>query len=533
MHKLSQFFKSVLATAWTPYKTFTAFLFSLFTSWLIKDGLTPMLFSGKSFGGRNIGIQLGIFAAYLLILFFFFLLLVAILCLLFPKTALQLRYKLDSWRQLVKEDNKTHVYLVLLILSIGIGGIYFFNNVLTSIDTQDRMYRTRGTVPAIYPVGIDFREGLYREPKSILFGAQTAGSVNEKTYLSFYPPLVNVLSVPFLSLDENTAYLVQIELLFLGNIVSLLIVTWMARESLFSDLDLEGINANFLALFIFFAILFYTLSSYPFMFSIERGNFDIYTMVFALAAVFCLLRFPRNIWLPVILLSIATHLKVYPGILFVLLFYKHRKKMIIPTILVNLVFLFILGAQNALGFLQVLFTNASGMGLGWIGNHSASAFAVVIADKFNITLTSTLTALSRVFLLIPIILWCLAAMTLFRQKYSERNALLWLMVSIPVMDMIPSLSFDYKSVILSSATMILIALLIRNIIKKYNLVDFIQLGAVLVILLFIGRSYVFFDPSESIITDKYLWSLSLEALMVFNILRNYTPDKKVESLVRN
>ena len=102
------------------------------------------------------------------------------------------------------------------------------------------------------------------------------------------------------------------------------------------------------------------------------------------------------------------------------------------------------------------------------------------------------------------------------------------MVSIPLMDVIPSVSFDYKSVILSAAVVLLVALLIRNIIKKSSLVDFIQIGMVIVILLFLGRSYVFFSPSQSIISDKYCWSLSLEALMVFNILRNYYADKKIQ-----
>ncbi len=94
------------------------------------------------------------------------------------------------------------------------------------------------------------------------------------------------------------------------------------------------------------------------------------------------------------------------------------------------------------------------------------------------------------------------------------------MVSIPVMDLIPFKGFDYKLVILFSGIILLIALLVRNMVKKFNPVDFIQLGAVLVILLFLGRSYVFFDPSESIISNKYLWSLSLEILAVFNIFKN-------------
>ncbi len=539
MRKLLQIFKSVFTTAWTPYKTFIAFILSFLTTLFVKDAITPLLFFGKNYGGRGIWIQLGILGAYILILFLIFLLSISILCLLFPKIAIQLRQKLDLWRKMIKADNKARIYLVLLILGFGFGGIYFVNNVLPSIDTMAWKYSAPQTVPAAYPAGIDFRVCLYRTANIKFFGTQAPESVVATTYTSCFPPLVDFLSMPFLLLDENSAYSVQIGLLFLGNIISLLIVAYLAKEYLFSDFGFEGINTALLAVFIFFAMLFYTFSSYPFMFSIERGNFDIYTMVFALAAVLCLFKFPRNVWLPVILLSIATHLKIYPAILFVLLFYKHGKKMILPTLLVNIVFLFILGIQNGLGFLKSLFLLTSSVSNGsdyWVANHSATTFAKIIADKTNLTMPSYFNvlsnSLSRVFILVPIILWCLAAITLFRQKYSERNALLWLMVSIPVMDMIPSTSFDYKSVILSSAVFFLLALLTRNIVKKRSLVDFIQLGAVLVILLFLGRSYVFFDPSQSIISDKYLWSLSLEALMVFNILKNYYSERKIKGLVK-
>jgi hypothetical protein len=116
--------KSALITAWTPFVTYTAFFLSLFTSWLLKDGLTRSIFSGKSYGGENIWIQSGILSVYVLIFFLFFLFLVIIVCLLYPKTTLHLRHKLDSLPGLVKENNKMRVYLVLFILGLGIGSIF-------------------------------------------------------------------------------------------------------------------------------------------------------------------------------------------------------------------------------------------------------------------------------------------------------------------------------------------------------------------------------------------------------------------------
>jgi hypothetical protein len=534
MRKFLHFWRSVVAREWTSYKVKTACLLSVLTSWLIKENLTLFLFPGKSFGGRNFWFQSGIFSIYILIAYLFFWYLVVILCSLFPKAALQSRQMLDSWRKSVKGDHKIRIYLALLILGLGIGSIYFINNVLTSIDTSAWMFRVINPVPAAaYPVGIDFRMGLYKTANAVLFGAHYPGFNSDYTYPSVYPPLVNILTSPFLLLDENSAYLVQIGLLFFGNIACLLLVAWMARKYLFSDLGLEGITTGLIAVFISFVILFYTLSSYPFMFSIERGNYDIVALLFALAAVVCLFKFPRNIWLQVILLSIASNLKIYPGILFVLLFFKQGKRIIFPTILVNIVFLFILGAQNALGFLQRMFNYTVGSQPdGWVGNHSANSFAVLIQNNSSATLPITSGLLSGVFTLIPIILWCVVVILLFRHKYSERNALLLVMVSIPLMDIIPTSSFDYKSVILSSAAVLLVALLIRNVVLKSSLIDFIQLGAVILIILFIGRSYVFFNPAQFMISNKYLWSLLLETLMVFNIIRNHYTEMKIGSNVK-
>ena len=416
-------------------------------------------------------------------------------------------------------DQKSRVYLSLVILVIGIGGIYIINNTLPLIDTQTWVYRNPVIIPAYSPVGGDFREGLYKSAEILFFGAHYSGGLIDRLYPSIYPPLVNYLGLPFILFNENTAYLIFIGLLVLINILSLLLAVFMTRRYWFVDLGIGEVFEVLISFFIFFTLLFFTLSSYPFLFSIERGNYDIIAIFFAFLSVFWLLKHPNHIWVHVILLSIATHLKIYPAILFTVLFYKHRSKVIVPAVLVNLVFLFLLGSQNAWGFFQgITYTAGTDHVLTWVGNHSAISFARLILNNFQTVQPYSLFLFWGIFSLIPIIFWLVAAKNIFFQKYSECNALLMVMVSIPLMNIIPSISHDYKLVILNPAIIFLIALIIRKIIINSNLADFIQLELVMIILLFIGRSYYLFSPSLLFFGNKYLWTLGLELIMVINII---------------
>jgi hypothetical protein len=101
------------------------------------------------------------------------------------------------------------------------------------------------------------------------------------------------------------------------------------------------------------------------------------------------------------------------------------------------------------------------------------------------------------------------------------------MVSIPLMDLIPNISMDYKLVILSPAALLLLAVIIKQVIIRHNWFDYFQLILFMIILLFIGRPYEMSQVSPSylketasyFVNNKYLWVLALEGLMVFNILR--------------
>jgi hypothetical protein len=514
---------------------FFSFILGLIISWIIKNDLTEMLFGGMIFNHQSLFSQFVIlvvsslsFTVLLLGLFF-------IIRSVLNKNIIVLIQKSPILNGLVLADVKKRLLWVLIIIGSGFLCLFFINNILPTIDTTNWMYVKPNLVPAISPIGYDFRIGSYQTAFNLVH-SHFQQIRPDGTYSSIYPPFVSIFNIPYLLFNENTAYLVHVGLLFLANSSCLVLAGWMAKEYLLSNNGLEDPYPSLAAVFLVFAVLIYTLTSYSFTFSFERGNTDIFAMVFTLLAMWSFLKAPHNLWLQVILLSIATQLKIYPAALFLLIFIKHGKRLIIPVILINLALLFILGPKMAQLFIQTI-TSGSDIGAGignrwtWIGNHSAYSFADTLA-KSSINYKLYLFTLWGIFTAIPLILWGMAAISLLIKKFSTLNAVLFVMVSIPLMDLIPTVSMDYKLVILSPAALFMFAVIIKQIILRQNWLDYLQLLILLIILLYIGRPYEMSQNNPSIlkntasyfVNNKYLWVLALESLMVFNIIRINNSD---------
>jgi hypothetical protein len=101
------------------------------------------------------------------------------------------------------------------------------------------------------------------------------------------------------------------------------------------------------------------------------------------------------------------------------------------------------------------------------------------------------------------------------------------MITIPLMEVFPYLSNDYKLVISSSAIFLLTALIVLRQWTYGNLMDYVQLFVVLIIMLFIGRSYAFIDASLPIIQNKYIWEVLLQIMMLVNIFQQLRLDRKL------
>jgi len=418
---------------------------------------------------------------------------------------------IEKLNPVIKFPAIRRMYIALLILGLGITGIYLTNNIYSRIDMEKESFVCINYFDeAANHVGADFRTGIYRPPKAELH--------RENIYLtglSNYPPFTILFFTPLQLFDEDTAYIIIVALLTLANIGALLMSTLLVGDILLTRLNLESSNVVTIATALFIAILFYTISGYPFMFSIERGNYDSIAIFFAILGIYLMVKKPETLWWQVICISIAAHLKMYPAALFIVLLYKHGRKMIIPAIFVNVVMLLSLGYKNAIWFIEIMidYTLAPQV---WVGNHSGFSFAGYMLERIpDLAIYST--ELKNFFTLLPIIIWVFSCYYCVRLLKPDISILMLTMASIPLMCTLPTVSHDYKLLVLHPAILVFISLLVYKIIRDSRLWDYLQLVLVIALSLFISRSFKIIADPYWYISNKYLLILVLSILMLVNI----------------
>ncbi len=429
----------------------------------------------------------------------------------------------------LKNDPLQRVVWVVGFFLAGFLLIFLVNNVISHINTTTWAYENQRIFPTYPPAGNDFRVGYYWPPMYLLITKFAAIGPNG-SYPSNYPPLVAFTSLPYMLFNDKTAYLIHVGLLVLANLASLGIAVSLVKDHVLSKLGISKPLAALISLVLFSLMAIYIFSSYFYAYSMERGNTDIFAIFFCLLALWVLIKQPNKLWLQVILLSVAVHFKIYPVVLFALLLFKHGKKLILPTLVVNLAFLFILGPKIAWGFIQSVTSGGEGAGIGngWsnIGNHASYSFTMGIDPTGGDYLTTTFFVIWGIAFMVPLIIWAISALAMVTTKYSEETALWLFMITVPIMSLLPTVSMDYKLVILGCAIVLLLALILKQFIQKFSWFDFIQLILITGVLLMLSRSYALIDRSLVFIRNKYIWVLLLEVCMAVNILRNLGPVLK-------
>jgi hypothetical protein len=514
----------------------TSIILGFFATLLVRNSLTSILLAGKSFDGRNLPLKIILFLSFLVVFVLIFTLLQRLIAKVFSKIKLSIIEE-DKIEELIECERKPSkaFCLAMIVISVGILSIFVVNHLIGRIDTENWKLTGLDILPVMEPIGNDFRVGLYY-PAENLVASRFKAIGPDGSYPSIYPPLVSVFSLPYLLFDAQTAYIIHVAILFILNILVLLIATLMVKE-LFLDKTINNSLTSFvLSTFLFFVISFFNFSSYSFLFSMERGNVDIIAMFFLMLSMWVLVSQPKKLWLQVILLAIATHFKIYPAALFLILFYYHGKKLILPTLTVNLILLFILGPKIATSFIQSLTSGGGGAGLDnswtWVGNHAAYAFAESLTWIYS-QLSESFMFLWIIFMLIPFAIWILGMSRIIRKKYSPNNAILILMISIPLMEILPTISMDYRLIILSTSFLLFIGLNISQILRNPSGESIIELLLILFIMFFVAKPYTMdilnpygLKPNASYyLNNKYIWVLALEGLMVWNIVRHHPFNK--------
>jgi len=388
----------------------------------------------------------------------------------------------------------------VILITLAVAFIYAYNHVLPAIDFHAMLWKVPQTVPALKTVGNDFKAGLY-EPGSLLWKGQSPYIISQ------YPPLPSVIGMFFALLSYPVAYLIQILILFGLNIVTLWIVVniicAVCRQGIeWADDVIRGSPYTLFAL-----VLFMDLTSYGFDFSIERGNYDIYAHFFAVLGLWLLVTKPGHVWLPVLAISLAVHCKLYPVVLFIIIIWRYGWKCLMPIVVTNALLLLMLGPANLLCFVDKQWLLIQEPYL-WIGNHSARSFTQTVLIPLGVSshwVSWGVTAL-------PVVIWLVGAFLLWKRGYHVRHAMLFFMLSVPLMCVLPSTSNDYKLVILYAPCLMLLAGLLFNYIQEGRWRDLLMIAVLLVAMGFLSSSFYLIPPLW--LQNKYPFILLIQAIVL-------------------
>jgi hypothetical protein len=398
---------------------------------------------------------------------------------------------------------------VLVLVAASVCVTFFFNNLVVSIGS------TRGAwappdlvVDRMLPIGADFHNGLYVPAQELL----RTGDLY-KLRLYSYPPLPAVLALPLSFLIYGQAYRIHVGLLFLAVVISMIAIVDATRRVLSRTYPSARQAVDALAVCAGAMSTFLLVSGYGFTFALERGNFDSYALMFSALAVWLMVRDPKGAALgAIVLIAIASHLKVYPLILFAVVLWRYGWRSLVPIGAVTAALGFVAGPGNALRYVDRL-RDAATNGLSfWIGNHSASSLATVMERTWGIEAVAT----TPVLLALPLLVWLIGAVALLRTRRTAAGVVAFAALSIPVMAVLPPVSHDYKLVILYPVIAYALITAAARYVEKPAARHLIMLVSTLVLGAVISRSYAF--SVDILVQNKYPAAVLLEIVVLILIL---------------
>jgi len=393
---------------------------------------------------------------------------------------------------------------IMVTILVWTAIIYFFNGILPCINWRKMEWQPARVVPTEAMAGMDFETGWYNPAKAILEGT---GS-----HFTNYPPIVTVLALPFTYFTLWRAYIIFLTLLYISNIAAILVANLLAGAISGKGQGLSWEIAGMITM--------YTLTSYGLFFGLKNGNYDVFASFSAVLGLFLLVRFPEKIWLSTLFLSLATHLKVYPGILFIILVWKYGLKSLIPLLVINAALFLPLGFERMVEFFAQLGPYISNPFI-TIKNSSAISFAEHLILQ-GATLDKIL--LSRIFMAIPVLIWLGSAIYLYKKGFSNLGMLWYFVVSFGPMFSLPAVSHDYKLVILS----VPLLLALFRMTEVYSRTGSAS-AAVIIILFMITAIFVHrsvFDSTILFFQNKYCSVLMFQILGAWGMYTDFATQNK-------
>ncbi len=382
--------------------------------------------------------------------------------------------------------------------------VWYANQIAPHLSDLTRGWSQAYLFPLLNPVGADFRAGVYF-PGSLLVSGKDP-------YVGsglWYPPFSALLLLPYQIFDVAQAYSIHVVVVVLLTIASVWMSIRIAGLTVGIGASSSGAGDRGTSIPLLLSLTFLTLSSYGFLFSVERGNIDAYPLALCLAGLWVLVRYPKRLWLQVILFSAAAHLKVYPAVLLPLLVWKHGWRSLPPIVVVNTVLLFCLGTGPALRFVETLSGVAAYPGV-WVGNHSAASFGQMLNGFMGERWGLAIPGVDLVIL--PLAIWSTSALMLFRRGYSSSGATWLFALSIPLMNLIPSISHDYKLVLLVAPFAMLLTALLGEYVTSGRRAALAQIACACGLLILVSVSYTVVPP---VLGNKYPFILALQLLLAW------------------
>lgn len=355
-----------------------------------------------------------------------------------PGRANGARTSLSTSPGLATRRLRRRVAIVLWALGLSVLGIYLLNAVVPAWNFGIDQWVFPPTLPTMRPLGNDFQVGIVRPAELLRAGLSPYANG------SFYPPLVAVLGLPSTFLDPQAAYVIHALLLVVANVASLVVAVAIARRAFGGPSLSHAASARRIAGPLLLILGFLGITSYGFIFSLERGNYDAFPLLLGVVMLWLLVERPQALWLQAMLLALAVHLKVYPLVLVGLLFWVHRWKSLLPVASLNVALLFMLGWGPVKEWLSFIAMAQNDPAV-WVGNHSAASFAALALAPAGLSFRND----GRLLALLPLALLAIGALVLWRRGFTPVNGILAFALAVPAMNLVPATSHDYKLVLLA------------------------------------------------------------------------------------
>ena len=313
-------------------------------------------------------------------------------------------------------------------------------------------------VPVRHPTGLDFRDGLYLPGKAF----SNAGSG--------WPPFTLWVGRAFTAVSLSTGYAIQFCVLVGFAAAAAVLCALLARGAV-AGADLvgrpdvardsvggvaQGVTdrpaVDTWQLGLLGGLWLFTSSG--FLYEMERGQIDLYALFFAVLAVWLVVRRPDGSpWWPSLALALAVNLKAYPAVLAVVLLWRYRWRAVVPLVVTNAVLFVAAGPANVRRFIATQGAFETSTSPLWWGNNSAISLGHTL-HALNAAWPSWL---GSALLAGSALLWVVTLVVLMRRGWSVRGAVLASAACVPVMCTFPSISHDYKLVLLVFPLVVLAA----------------------------------------------------------------------------